>query len=602
MNFGKVHNTKLKLISLVFFLTAIGVVILGVKWQFLDNDQFVAIANERFKDIRIPALRGNILASDGTTLAFSEPRFDVYVWLPELTRAEQRGYQTHEEFLSILAEALKADPEEIDKNLKSGPWWIKIASQIDVETKNYLEYVKVTSSNRPLQGLQFEYVNKRVYPEGRLASQIIGFMGSNALGDFVGTGGLEQFWEGSLKPQEGFDSGEFDSFGNPITIGRNSPLEPKPGMTIQTTINKNLQSILEKNLKIGLNEYQAESATGIILDPKTGAILAMANMPDYNPNEYFLETNASVFGNLAISVPYEIGSVGKVLTIAAALDLETLEPYSKLLPDGHQGCEIISPSPPADASCDKITDKFDCICTYNRQPINRLITPASALIDSDNIGFRHIALTMSYDELRTYLYKFGIGSSTKVELSGESTGLLKESEYWNYADQAVYSYGHGYQATPLQTISAIATVANEGMRMQPYLVQKVTDSEGRTTIFNPRVVDQVIKPVTAQAVSDIMHQVYLGNIPERQYKDLADYYIGLKSGTALIPNKDRAGYSSKINATYIGYDASPSRTFVLLIKLEDPKVGDLSFYNARIVWLNTFMDIKDYLGVKKYAR
>ncbi|KXK08696.1 MAG: hypothetical protein UZ20_WS6002000700 [candidate division WS6 bacterium OLB21] len=109
----------------------------------------------------------------------------------------------------------------------------------------------------------------------------------------------------------------------------------------------------------------------------------------------------------------------------------------------------------------------------------------------------------------------------------------------------------------------------------------------------------MIKPVTAQAVSDIMHQVYLGNIPERQYKDLADYYIGLKSGTALIPNKDRAGYSSKINATYIGYDASPSRTFVLLIKLEDPKVGDLSFYNARIVWLNTFMDIKDYLGVKK---
>ncbi|KXK27412.1 MAG: Penicillin-binding protein 2B [candidate division WS6 bacterium OLB20] len=209
---------------------------------------------------------------------------------------------------------------------------------------------------------------------------------------------------------------------------------------------------------------------------------------------------------------------------------------------------------------------------------------------------------MSYEEFHEYLVRFGVGRSTGIELAGESTGLLKDTDRWNYADQAVFSYGHGYQLTPLQTISGIAAVANEGRRMQPYLVSKVVDADGRATVFNPQVVSEAVSPSTSQAVTDVMNEVFLGNIPEREYKDLSEYYIAMKSGTALIANRDSAGYSSEINATYVGFDAAPEHTFAMLIKLEEPQVGDLSFYNARMVWLDTFKEIKEHLGVRKYSR
>lgn len=602
MSVKKIHTAKLRLVAFAMLIVAIGAIGLAFRWQLIDNEEFIAIANERFKDIRIPALRGTVLAADGSTLAFSEPRFDVYVWLPELERAESRGFQSRDEFVSTTAEVLEVEEEDIEEILNSGPWWLKVASRIDVDTRNELEDVTLGDSNRKLQGLQFEYVNRRVYPEDQLASHIVGFVGSNATGETVGVGGIEQYWEGSLKPQEGFESGEFDSFGNPITIGDNEPLEPKPGVTIHTTIDKNLQSILEKQLKIGANTFEANSATGIIMDPKTGAILALANVPDYDPNNYFDEEDGTVFGNRAITIPYEIGSVAKVFTLAATIDLGTLEADTYVMPQGHYGCEIISPNPPADADCSEASDEYDCICTFNRAPVREPISVAEGFINSDNIALRHMALTMTYEEFHEYLERFGVGRSTGIELAGESTGLLKQSNKWNYADQAVFSYGHGFQITPLQAVSAIATVANEGKRMQPYIVSKVVDADGRTTVFNPQIVAEVIEPSTAQAVSDVMNEVYIRNLSEREYKELEDYYISMKSGTALIANKDSAGYSSEINATYVGFDASPEHTFVMLIKLEEPQVGDLSYYNARVVWLDTFKEIKDYLAVRKYSR
>ncbi|KXK27411.1 MAG: Penicillin-binding protein 2B [candidate division WS6 bacterium OLB20] len=336
MSVAKIHTAKLRLIATLLLLLAFGAIVLAFRWQLIDNEQFIAIANERYRDIRIPSLRGTVLAADGSTLAFSEPRFDVYIWLPELERAESRGYQSREEFTENVAEILATDEESIESILDSGPWWLKIADRIDVDTKNKLEEVTLGDSDRHLQGLQFEYVSQRVYPENSLGSHIIGFVGSNATGEQVGVGGLEQYWEGSLKPQEGFESGEFDSFGNPIIIGDNEPLEPKPGVTLYTTIDKTLQGILEKQLKLGVNRFGAASATGIIIDPKTGAVLALANVPDYNPNAYYEEKDGSVFGNHAITIPYEVGSVAKVFTLAAAVDLETLEPDTYVLPQGHQ--------------------------------------------------------------------------------------------------------------------------------------------------------------------------------------------------------------------------------------------------------------------------
>jgi len=601
---NKIQTKKLRVVIIIFSLLFFATAILLFYWQIVDNERFQAIANARYIDTKIPATRGSILASDGSTLAYSEPRYDVFVWLPDVKEAEKRNYQTREEFIKKISQVLEITEAELIKKLDSGPLWIKIAPRITVDQKDKLKALKSDiGDKRNILGMQYEYANRRVYPEGKLASQILGYVGFDTNSKEKGVWGLEQNWDGSLRALEGVESSEVDSFGNPITISNSDSISSKEGATLYTTINKTLQTILETKLQEGYKQFGAKSVTGIIMDPKTGAILAMANYPSFDPNTYYEETDPEVFGNKAISTPYEVGSVAKTFTLSAALDLGKVTPSTVLLPNGHRGCEIISPNPaPEDRCVSNETNKnpnkiIDCICVYNKKPVQRSIDVLDALTSSDNIAFRHIALSMSYQEFRDYLYKFGAGKVTQIDLPSESYASLKESNKWNYADQAVYSYGHGYSMTPLETITGISTIANDGDKMQPYLVSKIVDSENNVTEFKPKVVAHVIKPDTARTVSSMMHQVYLNQLIEKKYKGLAKYNIGLKSGTALIPYTDKPGYSSDINTTFLGFDASSEKKFAMIIKLEKPEVGDLSFYNARILWLDTLLAIKDPLNL-----
>jgi stage V sporulation protein D (sporulation-specific penicillin-binding protein) len=222
------------------------------------------------------------------------------------------------------------------------------------------------------------------------------------------------------------------------------------------------------------------------------------------------------------------------------------------------------------------------------------------LTASDNIAFRHIALTMTYQEFYEYLVAFGAGAPTQIDLPDESYANLKNFTKWNYADQAVYSYGHGYSMTPMETLSGVASLANDGYRMQPYVVSKVVDYDGNETIMKPKILAKTVRTETAKTMGEMMHRVYLNQLIEKRFKYLSKYNIAMKSGTALIPFTDRAGYSGEINATFVGFDVSPEKTFAMLIKLERPQVGDLSYYNARILWLDTFEAIKDHLQVPAY--
>lgn len=568
-----------------------------VRWQLLEKDEFIAIANERFREIKIPAIRGSILASDGTTLAFSEPRFDFYLWRKELEEAEEKGLQDRGSLVKGLSEILLLSEEDVLTQLNSDQLWIKVAGKITVEQRDKLLELKGSDGKRDMQGMRFEYVNARNYPEGRLASHTLGFFGFNEFGEPVGIGGLEQFWERSLKPIEGYSNSEVDSFGNAILVGDAKSTEAKPGVNIVTTIDKNLQAILETKLQDGTLAYQAKSASGIIMDPKTGAIMALSNFPNFDPNVYFDESDGEIFGNKSITTPYEVGSVAKIFTLAAALDSKKLEFDELILPDGHQGCEVITPDADPKASCN--SSFVQCICTYDKKPVNQQITVIDALVTSDNIAFKHIGGKLSSEEFRDYLQRFGVGKLTGIDLTGESTGYLPEASMWGYSDNAVFSYGHGYQVTPLQAIMGVSVMANQGKRMQPYLVEKVVSPDGEEKVFEARELEQTIDPIIAQRVANMMNAVFRNNIPEKRYENLKEYNISMKSGTALVPYKDKPGYSEEINATYVGFDNSGSKKFIMLIKLEEPQVGDLSFYNARMLWLDTFIAIKDYLLVPK---
>lgn len=604
---NKIQLGKLRFFLFIFVSIAIAVVALLIKWEFVDNEKYIAIANERYVQTKIPSIRGSILAYDGTTLAYSEPRFDAYVWMPELKSYEDKRLQTREEFIEKVQPIIsQTDNVNLENALNSGALWIKIGNKLTQDQKYAIQSLD-TNKGTALRGVQFQYTNKRIYPENKLASQILGYVMPNDSQDgYKGVWGLEQNWDGILKPQEGYSSTESDSFGNYIAIGQDETVDAKPGANIYTTINKEIQASLEKNLKAGYEKYQPKSATGIVINPKTGEILAMANYPDFDPNAYYETNDISAFGNKAISTPYEIGSVGKIFTTAAAIDLGRLTPDSVLLPNGHLGCEVISPDPVDNAVCknprlNTTGKEVTCICTWDRRAKNYSLNVFGAFVSSDNIGLRHVAMTMSYREFYDYLIKFGVTQSTKVDLSGESVGVMTVPDKWNFADQAVYSYGHGYSITPLEAIMGVSSLANGGIRMQPLIVSKIVYPDNQVTVFKPKQEVQTVSPETCDKMVPMMNGVYLSELMEAKYKPLSKYYVALKTGTALVPYKDRPGYSNNINATFAGFDASPDHKFAMLIKLEEPKVGSLSWQNVRTVWLDTMMDVVDILKVQPYT-
>jgi len=586
-----VAGSKIKILSIcihVFFLLNVAFLF---RWQVLEYDKYNALARERIVDNKIPEIRGEILASDGTALAYSEPRFNIVVYKTELEFAEKHNKQTRREFVDKVSQSLQIEPGELEKALNTNSSWITIKRLIFFDQKESVLNLKRDSApDAELMGLRVENTSQRVYPYDALACHVIGFVGKNPVGESVGSAGLEHYWEGLLKEQEGYNLSEVDSFGNIIPLDNLHKIDARRGAAVYTTIDKNLQQKAEEKIEKGVKKYRAKSGSIIIMNPKTGAIMALANYPEYNLNEYNKVENADDFKNVAISDPAELGSVGKAFTMAAALNEGKIEPNT-VVTKGHSGCTTV-----------KEKERDWKVCTYDKKPKGAM-TATQALVDSDNLALYEISKLIGPQKLHDYLAAFGIGSRTDVDMSGESDGVLRDADKWSNVDSATYSYGHGYQMTPLQAITGIGSIANDGNLMRPYVVSKVIESDGTVKEYRPTVVNKPVTVNTANKLREMMYEVFKSNLDENRYKSLSKYKIGMKSGTATIPYKDKAGYSSDINATYIGFDESDDATFIMLVKLEAPQaVEKLSYYSARIVWLDTFVQIKDYLGVPKIGK
>ncbi len=588
-----------RLIVFLFFVQFILIVSFLVRWQFLETNDFVGLAAERYKEKSIRSIRGDIQASDGTTLAFSEPRYDVFAYLKDIEEAEvpagSRGVlQTREEFVSKVAAVLKKDEDTIAKTLASGPVWVKIASEVSYGRKKKLEDIRTDKNeNRRLVGLNYEFTSRRIYPEGSLASHIIGFLGKDLHSNDIGRNGLEQLYDGVLQPQEGYTASETDKFGNIISLSDSVSIDAKRGSSVVTTINKELQKLAERKIREGVETYNAESGSIIIMDPKTGEILSLANYPTYSPSKYYEVENAADFGNKAINIPYEVGSVAKVFTMAAAVEVLDMSPDDVVL-HGHKGCSMIY------ASKDNKRDKRE-VCTHDKKPKSE-ITAIDAMVTSDNLAFVELADNLQKENMHKYLSAFGVGSSSGIDLSGESFGFLPKLDKkgaWHNIDMAVFSFGHGYQMNLMQVVRGVGVIPNKGFLVRPFTVSKIIGVDGEGKEFRPIIDKKVVSEETAAEVSYMMQQVFKDHI-RGGFEHLAGYKIGSKSGTALIPNKNKAGYSSEINATYVGFDAGNNSKFIMAIRLEAPKSTEkLSYYSARPLWLSTFGELKDIMGLKK---
>jgi len=582
MNPEKKSFWRIKIVNYIFISIVAIVVIFLFRWQILEYDRYRVLANQRVKDSKLASLRGSILANDGSPLAYSVPVYDVYVYIPEIEYAEELYRQTRDEFTAKVSSVMDIEEEYLRERLNSDIVYTNVGKKISVEKKEELEkLVTDKNSERKIEGLHFEASEKRFYPDDSLASHIIGFVGKNSLGENVGRNGIEGYWNGDLAWKKGFIIEETDSFGNQILTGEYEPIFPKVGRSIRLTIDRGLQEIVERKIEEGVKRWNAVSGTVLIIDPRTGAVTAIANFPDYDPNKYWEIEDFSIFKNKAVSDAYEFGSVGKCFTASAAIDLGIVTPGTEIF-DHHEGC------------IDLTDDKQ--VCTANKEATGPMDL-TDVLAYSDNIGAYYTADKIKGENLYNYLKAFGMGYKTNVGLAEESTSFLKDGKDWNIADLAAYSYGQGYSATPLQIVSAISAIPNKGKRMQPYIVSKIYDEE-KVIEIEPQVISEPMSKESAMTVNEMLTEVFSRNGSKWEFKELNNYKLAGKSGTASVLDETGLSYAEdKVNVTFVGWDSSDNPKFVMLIKLEEPEGAPYSVQSVQPLWMETFLEIKDYIGV-----
>ena len=307
------------LVSIIIISLGCFVLIQAFRWQVLQRDKFLALASQQYENTaeELPQ-RGKILAKDGTILAVDEPVWNVYASLSSEETEREEFFSKKEDFVSEVATILGITREEINSKLTTDFRYTKLAEGISNEKKTALESIDVF--NIPNLGLYYEKDVKRSYPNNSLASHILGFIGKNSEGEYIGQYGIEGYYFSDIEGQAGYFSGEKDSSGNVILNEEYDPLQARSGKTFRLTIEPNIQMKVEEVLEKGVKDTQSKSGTVIIMNPKTGAIIAMANYPNYDPNEYWLTQEPWIFKNLAVSDVYEYGSVHKPMTVAIAIE------------------------------------------------------------------------------------------------------------------------------------------------------------------------------------------------------------------------------------------------------------------------------------------
>ncbi len=423
-----------------------------------------------------------------------------------------------------------------------------------------------------VQQLHIAPTPRRFYPQGRLASQVLGFLN----GERRPLLGLERYYDPFLRSDGvGLPRGNWQPVDVlPETTRRFLPTGK--GKALVLTLDRTVQWIIEDELRQGVEVYGAQGGTVIVMDPRTGAILGMANIPTFDPNN-FLQEDASTFTNPAVSAQYEPGSIFKVITMAAAIDAGAVEPTTVFTDTG------------------MITLGQRTFLNSSRVGAGQL-TVADALALSDNVVTIQVAETLGAKEFYRAVFRFGFGEATEIDLSNEIPGQVKApgDPDWSLSDLATNSFGQGVAVTPIQMVAAAAAIANGGQLMRPYLVEARLH-DGYILRTQPTVVRRVLRPEAAATMTEMMvHTVEKGNRAAR----VNGYAVAGKSGTAEIATQ--GGYNSQETiASFLGFAPADDPQFVILVKLDrpNPDISPWASKTAAPIFSRIAYRLLDHLNV-----
>jgi len=411
----------------------------------------------------------------------------------------------------------------------------------------------------------------RYYPAGSLASHLLGFVGYQ--GDKrVGVYGLERFWDSTLtKNTSGLYVNPFaEIFTNVGAVL--SDTESLEDGSIITTIEPQVQARLEETLGNVMKTYTPRSAAGIVMDPKTGEIVAMGTRPAFDPNTYNTVEDPSIFTNMLVENVYEMGSIMKPLTMAAGLDVGAVTPKTTYY----------------DAGCIERSGKT--ICNYDgkaRQTVNM----QEVLNQSLNLGATFVAEKMGNNVFREYIHAYGLGEKTGIELPNEGRGIIRSIERGYDVDYASASFGQGIAVTGIEMIRGLSALANDGVLPSPHVVTGVRLESGIVRELTPAQGPRALQSETVQTVSGMLVKVYdtalLGGILKQEH-----YSIAAKTGTAQIAIPGGDGYyKDRFLHSFFGYFPAHDPQFIVFLMAVEPHGAE--FASATLA--RPFLEIAKFL-------
>jgi len=554
---------------LIFFILFGGLV--GYKlfyWQVLKSEELAAAAEKQhWVSFEIPAKRGDILAADGFPLATSEEAFLVFASIPDL---KEKPEVVASKIAPLLAEGGEvAETEQMIKQRLSREdlVWVPLRHKVSRQAKENLEKLNIS-------GIGFEEEEKRSYPEGSASAHLLGFVGADINGKDKGYFGLEGYYDLELRGQPGFVRREKDALGRPILVGESRQEERVNGKSLLTTIDRSVQLIVEEKLKKGLKRYGAVSGSVVVMNPRNGAILAMASLPNYDP-AYYWKYDKSLFPNPVIASSYEPGSTFKVLVMAAAIDSGVVSPQTR---------------------CDKCSGPRN-ISGYTIRTWNDKYFPDSTMTEviqhSDNVGMVFVSEKLGKERLLAYIKNFGFGKPTGIDLQEEISPPLRPDGEWKPIDLATASFGQGIAVTPLQMVRALGAIANKGKLVKPFVVKKII-GEGKEKEIPLSEGIQVVKPQTAMIITEMM--VNAVDNGEAKWAKPKGFRIAGKTGTAQIPV---AGHydEEKTIASFVGFAPADEPKFVMLVTLREPTSSPWGSETAAPLWFEIASELFTYFGI-----
>lgn len=529
-----------------------------VSLQVLQAAELTAKADRQHqKTVSLEGARGTIVDRHGKVLAMNMEVPSVF-GIPTALDSPAKTARS-------LSPVLHVRTDELERKLRQDRSFVWLARKLDPEQGHRLERM-------PMEGIGLVMEGRRFYPKGSLLAHVLGFAGM----DGEGLEGIERRYESQLHGEKRVVVLQRDAMGRTVFPKGQAEQVPAGGHSLVVTIDEVIQYIAEKEVEEAVTKARAKSGTVIVLDPQSGAVLALAISPRFDPNAVASLT-ADRWRNRALTDTYEPGSTMKALVAAAALEEKVMKPSTMLY--GENGRMTIANT-----------------VIHDHEKLGWM-TFAQVIQKSSNIGAAKTGMALGDQRLYRYLQAFGFGQKTEIDLPGEVGGLVKHPKEWGRRSLASISMGQEIGVTPIQMVSAVAALANGGVLMKPYVVSEVRDAQGKTLRqILPQVKRRVVSPETARTVTSILEGVVTDGTGTKAA--IPGFRVAGKTGTAQKIDPRTGAYSSTLFVgSFVGFVPADNPRLAMIVVIDEPQGENWGGTVAAPVFRRVGEQVLNYLGV-----